>query len=201
MKKIKSLLRLHRNGLTITDIAEKLRLNRNSAAKYLEILLISGDVKLNTFGPAKVYTFSHKMPVSAMLKFSSDMMLLIDHDLHVLDANENALSILEISRDDLIGNSVADIRSPMIARLDIPSIFDEIQTNGEVQRDFCITRQNEDFHYRMRLIPTVFDNMDEGLTVIGEDITEQIRFEERLMVSEARFRAIVEDQTDFICRY
>lgn len=201
LKKIKSLLRLHRNGLTITDIAEKLRLNRNSAAKYLEILLISGDVKLNTFGPAKVYTFSHKMPVSAMLKFSADMMLLIDHDLQVLDANENALDILEISREDLIGNSVTDIRSPIIDRLDIPSVFDEIQTNGEVQRDFCITLKNEDLHYRMRLIPTVFDNMDEGLTVIGEDITERIRFEERLMVSEARFRAIVEDQTDFICRY
>ena len=201
LKKIKSLLRLHRNGLTITDIAEKLRLNRNSAAKYLEILLISGDVKLNTFGPAKVYTFSQKMPVSAMMKFSADMMLLIDHDLHVLDANENALNILEISREDLIGNSVMDIVSPIITRLDIPSVFDEIQTKGEIQRDFCITLKNEDLHYRMRLIPTVFDNMDEGLTVIGEDITERIRFEERLLVSEARFRAIVEDQTDFICRY
>ena len=55
--------------------------------------------------------------------------------------------------------------------------------------------------YRVRLIPSVFANHDEGLTIIGEDITDQIRFEERLMVSEARFRAIVEDQIDFICRW
>jgi|APFre7841882630_1041343.scaffolds.fasta_scaffold183238_1 response regulator of citrate/malate metabolism len=38
IEKIKNLLRFHRNGLTITDIAKKLRLNRNSTAKYLEIL-------------------------------------------------------------------------------------------------------------------------------------------------------------------
>ena len=72
IRKIKKLLRSHRNGLTITDLAEKIKLNRNSTAKYLEILLISGEVKLNTIGPAKVYTFSQKMPISAMLKFSAD---------------------------------------------------------------------------------------------------------------------------------
>jgi len=201
LKKIKSLLRFHRNGLSITDIAEKLRLNRNSAAKYLEILLISGEVNLNTFGPAKVYTYSQRMPVSAMLKFSADIILLIDNEMHVLDANENALSILETSREDLIGNLIENVKSPLITRLDISSVFDEVQIKGEIHRDFSITLQDQDHHYRMRLIPTVFDNMDEGLTIIGEDITEQIRFEERLMVSEARFRAIVEDQIDFICRH
>jgi PAS domain S-box-containing protein len=201
LKKIKNLLRFHRNGLSITDIAEKLRLNRNSAAKYLEILLISGDVNLNTFGPAKVYTYSKRMPISAMLKFSADIILLIDNELHVLDANENALSVLGLSREDLIGNPIGNVKSPLIARLDIPNIFEEIQAKGEIQRDFSITLQDQDYHYRMRLIPTVFDNMDEGLTIFGEDISEQIRFEERLMVSEARFRAIVEDQIDFICRF
>jgi PAS domain S-box-containing protein len=201
IKKIKTLLRFHRNGLTISDLAEKLRLNRNSTAKYLEILLISGEVNLNTFGPAKVYTFSQKMPISAMLKFSADIILLIDNEMRVLDANENALSILGMSRENLVGNLIENVKSPVIARLAIPDVFEEIQRTGELQREFSITRQNEDHHYRVRLIPTVFDNMDEGLTIIGEDITNQIRFEESLMISEARYRAIVEDQTDVICRW
>ncbi len=65
IKKIKSLLRFHRNGLTITDIAEKLRLNRNSTAKYLEILLISGDVNLNTFGPCEgLHLFTENADIS-----------------------------------------------------------------------------------------------------------------------------------------
>ncbi|MCX5855898.1 MAG: PAS domain S-box protein, partial [Deltaproteobacteria bacterium] len=201
IKKIKNLLRFHRNGLTITDISQKLRLNRNSTAKYLEILLISGDVDLNTYGPAKVYTFSRKVPISAILKFSADIILLIDNEMRVLDANESALSILEMSREDLIGNLIEKVNSPLIARLAIPDVFKEIHTSGEVQREFAVTRQNEDRHYRVRLIPTIFDNREEGVTIIGEDITEQIRFEESLMISESRYRAIVQDQTDFICRW
>ncbi|MFA4824241.1 MAG: PAS domain-containing protein [Methanoregula sp.] len=201
IKKIKSLLRLHRNGLTISDLAEKLELNRNSTAKYLEILLISGEVHMNTIGPAKVYTFSQKMPISAMLKFSADIILLIDNEMHVLDANENALRILGMSREMLVGNLIGNVKSPLITRLAIPEVVEEIQKNGEIQREFSITRQNEDRHYRVRLIPTVFDTMDEGITIIGEDITQQIRFEESLRISERRYRAIVQDQTDVICRW
>jgi PAS domain S-box-containing protein len=201
LKRIQVLLRSHRNGLTITEIAKKLGLNRNSTAKYLDILLISGEVALNSYGPAKVYTISHRMTVSAMLKFSADIIIMIDQSMRVLDVNENALRILELSRNDLVGYKVDDISSPLISRLSIPEVFRGIQVTGEIQREFVITRQNRDYHYRVRLIPTVFDNQEEGLTIIGEDITDQIRFEERLMVSEARFRAIVEDQTDFICRW
>lgn len=201
IRKIKKLLRSHPSGLTITDLAEKIRLNRNSTAKYLEILLISGEVKLNTYGPAKVYTFSQKMPISAMLKFSADIILLIDNEMHVLDANENALNILGMSREDLVGKLIEDIKSPLIAQLEIPDVFEKIQGAGEIQREFIISRQNEDHHYRVRLIPTVFDNMDEGLTIIGEDTTKQNQYEESLMLSEARYRAIVQDQTDVICRW
>lgn len=201
IKKIKSLLRFHRNGLTITDIAEKLHLNRNSTAKYLEILLISGDVNLNTIGPAKVYTVSQKMPISAMLKFSADIILLIDNEMHILDANENAISVLGMSRENLIGILIQDVKSPIISNLSIPDVIDEIQITGEIQREFSISLKNEDHHYRVRLIPTVFDNMDEGLTIIGEDITKQIQFEQSLMISETRYRAIVQDQTDVICRW
>ena len=131
IKKIKSLLRVHHNGLTISDIAQKLHLNRNSTAKYLEILLISGEVNLNTFGPAKVYTFSQKMPISAMLKFSADIILLIDNEMRVLDANENAISILGMSREDLVGNLIQNIKSPILARLAIPMCLRKFRQKGK----------------------------------------------------------------------
>ena len=39
-----------------------------------------------------------------MLKFSADIILLIDNEMHVLDANENALSILECLVRTWLGN-------------------------------------------------------------------------------------------------
>lgn len=199
--KIKNLLRFHRNGLTITDIAKKLRLNRNSTAKYLEILQISGDVDLDTYGPAKVYTLSRRVPISAMLRFSADIIILVDREMRVIDANENALASLNLAREDLVGRVISEINSPLITSLAIPDAFDEIQRGGEQLREFSVARQDEFRHYRVRLIPTVYDNRGEGVTVIGEDITDRTRFEERLLISEARFRAIVQDQTDLILRW
>ena len=121
--------------------------------------------------------------------------------MRVLDANENATNIIGISRENLVGKLIEDVKSPIIGGLAIPEVFDEIQGTGELLREFSITRQNEEHHYRVRIIPTVFDNMDEGVTIIGEDVTKQNQFEESLMLSEARYRAIVQDQTDSICRW
>lgn len=200
-KKIKTLLRTHKKGLTITDIAQKLFINRNSVAKYLEILLMSGDVNLNTYGPAKVYTLSHRMPVSAMMKFSADVIILIDDDLHVLDVNENAAKVLGIMRDDLIGNRIDLLDSPFLDRLSIRDLMNGITKDGEMQREFSIVIDGADHYYRVRMVPTVFDQLMNGVTIIGEDITKQVRFEESLLISEARYRGIVEDQNEFICRF
>ncbi len=46
----------------------------------------------------------------------------------------------------------------------------------------------------------VFEDGDLGTTLIMEDITEQVAYQEQLRVSEARYRGIVEDQTEFIIR-
>jgi predicted transcriptional regulator len=43
--RIKILLQPHPKGLTITEISSRLKMNRNSVAKYLEVLLISGQVE------------------------------------------------------------------------------------------------------------------------------------------------------------
>ena len=109
--------------------------------------------------------------------------------------------IRHFARENLIGIPLENIKSPLVARLDIAHTFEEISSKGEVQREFSIPLQGEDHHYRIRLIPTVFDTMDEGITIIGEDITKQIQFEESLMISETRYRAIVQDLTYVICRW
>ena len=49
------ILREHPRGLTIEEISHLLPLNRNATSKYLNRMLISGQVDMKTFGPAKVF--------------------------------------------------------------------------------------------------------------------------------------------------
>ena len=78
LSRIRALLKAHPHGLTVTDIAKKIDINRNSIAKYLDILLISGQVEKRVVGKAKVYSLSHRVPISAILSLSSDAIVIID---------------------------------------------------------------------------------------------------------------------------
>ena len=63
---IKKILQENPKGMTVTDISRKIKINRNSVAKYLDIMRISGHVEMITFGPAKVFFPSLSSSVSPM---------------------------------------------------------------------------------------------------------------------------------------
>jgi hypothetical protein len=52
---IKELLDKHERGLTIAEIAKKLKLNRHTVAKLCERMLIEKKINYDEKGPAKVY--------------------------------------------------------------------------------------------------------------------------------------------------
>ena len=56
--RLKQILKWHPRGITISDLATKMEMNRNLVAKYLDILLISGQVEMQVIGAAKVYFLS-----------------------------------------------------------------------------------------------------------------------------------------------
>ena len=71
--------------------AAKMEMNRNLVAKYLDILLISGQVEMQVIGAAKVYFLSHRVPISSLLEFSSDMVIILDSALTIMQVNEPLL--------------------------------------------------------------------------------------------------------------
>ena len=72
ISKIEHILKENPKGMTVTDIARKMKTNRNSVAKYLDIMRISGLVEMITFGPAKVFFPARRVPITNMLNFTSD---------------------------------------------------------------------------------------------------------------------------------
>ena len=56
-------------------------------------------------------------------------------------------------------------------------------------------------YHRVRMVPTVFEGGASGNTIIIEDVTGEKKNEQLLRESESRYRAVVEDQTELICRF
>ena len=73
--RIREVLEKHPDGLSITDLVESVDINRNTAGRYLENLLLSGQVEMRRFGMAKMYTLAKRLPVSSVLSLSSELVI------------------------------------------------------------------------------------------------------------------------------
>ena len=198
---IKWNLRSHKRGMTISDLALKIKLNRNLVAKYLDMLLISGQVEMQVMGAAKVYFLSHRVPISAMLEFSSDYVIVLDAEQKIIQVNERVLALLSEKRETLVGKTISECNNPFLNNFtknkfpkDLHNIEDSITETK------CILNGNL-IYFRVKQVPTAFENGNQGWTLIIEDITASKTYEEALQMNEARYRGIVEDQTEFITRF
>lgn len=196
LTQIKTILKNNPKGMTVTDIARKIRINRNSVAKYLDILLISGHVEMVTFGPAKVFFPSNRIPLSTLLDITHDYIIILDKELKFLQANENFLKFSELQRSDIIGQNINILQK---THLPIPELTQNAQRALE-GKEFTIEKQytleNQTYHLRIKYIPTTFDDGEPGVTLLIEDITERKQTEKKMKRAitewEITFNAITE---------
>jgi PAS domain S-box-containing protein len=190
--KIKNLLKFRPKGLTISDISQHLKMNRNSVAKYLEILLISGHVEMRSFGAAKVFFISNRIPISAMLSFSSDHILVLDNELRILQINDNFLKFLDLDKDALLGRDITEPALSFLQELPFHAILKKKPEKRELAAEISVLKNGSRSYFWTKVIPTVFDDGGQGLTVILEDITHQKKAQQELMESEEKFKSMIE---------
>lgn len=192
LSQIKSILKNNPKGMSVTDISHRLKMNRNSVAKYLDILSISGQVEMRTFGPAKVYFLSQRVPLGAMLNHTAEYILVLDSGLRVIQINDRFLEFLQEDRDYYLGKTLEETAIPIVSEQVIQDKILETFTKKEVKLEVQYTQADGDLFFRVKLISTVFDDGTPGVTIILEEVTSQKRAEIALKESEQRFREMVE---------
>jgi PAS domain S-box-containing protein len=193
-----SALKEHPRGMSVSDLAAAVGINRNTVSRYLDVLLVSGQVEMETYGKAKVFYLSQRVPIAAMLNFSSDLVLVLDRERRIVQANDAVCAFAGRERDAIIGNG---IETSPLAAFDHPLIWSRITDalNGrEVTEELRFLRHTEELFFRIKFLPTVFNDGAPGVTIILEDITEGRRAEEALRESELLFRSLVENISDLI---
>jgi PAS domain S-box-containing protein len=191
VEQIKDLLRQNPQGLSITDIARIVNINRNTAGRYLDKLLLSGQVEMHHFGMAKLFRLSERLPVSAVLSISSELVLQLDSNLRIIFINDPFLEFIRATAKDIVGKNIEytvisstfeDVFSDLLIRL--REGVAGIEWGGEL---FLPERQTIFF---CRVVPTVFNEGPKGVSVLFEDITNRKHNEEQIQQSEARLRSL-----------
>jgi PAS domain S-box-containing protein len=180
INRIRTILLNNPKGSTIEEIAKQLPLNRTSTAKYLNTLLISGQAEMRTFGRAKVFTLSQRIPFSQMLNLSSDLLLVLDENLIINQVNEPFIHLFGLSREALIGVPLSrSLVAPYISEKNMSLIRDAVRGTEHIHIDRMEIKGKEYF-FTIKLIPLVFDQGGQGLAVILEDITELKKYQQHL---------------------
>lgn len=169
LRDIRRILRHNPKGLSISDISRKVGLNRNSVAKYLEMLLISGQAEMRTYGAAKVYTASQRLPISALLEYSSDLIVVLDGEGQILQINAPFISFSGMKKEDLLGTTLAASGLPVVTSPLVLSVLED-QPTGEVVVPEVAWGDKSIF--RAKILPTTFEEGGGGTTIILEDLTE-----------------------------
>jgi PAS domain S-box-containing protein len=182
--------------MTVTQISKEIDLNRNSVAKYLEVLLISGHVEMRSYGPAKVFFLSQRVPISAMLEFSSDYLLILDRDLKVIKINDKFLNLLDTERENLVGQRIEDAPIPVFSSPEIVSHLRAALNGKQITQEMDYSVGDTEYCFNTKIIPTTFEDGLPGVTVILENITERKKMEEALRKSEQRYRLLLESISD-----
>ena len=190
---IKDQLKENPQGLSITDIVRVVKINRNTAGRYLENLLISGQVEMRLRGMAKIYMLSQRVPLSAVLSISSELIIQLDSNLRIVFANEPFLKLVGTDSKTLQGKNIEYTAVPLVFDEAFPAFVENIKEgiagkewSGEIELIimnivlFC------------RIAPTVFDDGRKGVSVLLEDITQNKQARDALQESEERYRKLVD---------
>lgn len=194
-------LRSSPKGLTIADISRKANLNRNLVAKQLGVMLAKGKVDLRKVGSARVYSVAQRVPLSAMLTLRDDLVVILDHSGSIIQVNDAYLEFSGKERDEVLGLNSGESGLPLAGDPEIAAVIREDGTGEGLVREYPGPVAGRPRYFRVRVIPTVFEEGQPGYTIVGEDITADKESERRIAESEARYRAVVDTDHDLICRF
>jgi two-component system, sensor histidine kinase and response regulator len=127
-----------------------------------------------------------------ILKYANDIILLIDNDLTIVEANDKALEAYMYKRDELIGMKIKELRAPET----VSQLHEQLKIIDE--KEFAtyetVHKRKDNTAFPIEISARIA-NIDgtKYYQTIGRDITERKSIEATLIESEERFRKIFEE--------
>jgi len=146
---------------------------------------------------AKIYTLTQRVPVSAVLSISSELIMQLDKSLWIIFANDPFITFLSATSKDLFGKNIE--YSPVFSVFeDIYGEFVDRIKEGIAGTEWMgeLVLKERGVTFSCRIAPTVFDNGQKGVSVILEDISERKRAEKALRESEGKLNAMLQSISD-----
>lgn len=172
---ITSHLRNSKFGLSISDLAKKTGLNRNTISRYLTILATLGQVEIRPVGPSHVYHLSERLPISPQfLALQPQPTLIIDKDCVILALNTCMQEYLKneegIDTDSFVGKNYLEFNTKLFRTIvALPEYINAL--NGKMPKKAEWAYLDTGIaNYRLLIFPIIFYNGMPGIMIQGEKL-------------------------------
>jgi PAS domain S-box-containing protein len=193
LSRIKTFLKGSTKGYTVTEISRSIEINRNSVAKYLDVLCSSGIVELKIIGSAKVYSLTKRIPISSILSLSSDYIFVLDENFVITYVNEKVLNFEKKLSEDIIGKPINRVDFLLLSVPDIGSVLEGCTHGKDILKDIEVTNDGKTWYFRAKFVPSILENGKRGILIILDDVTEIKQYQRNL-------EKIVQDRTNELTR-
>jgi len=197
LEDIKKILLKNPRGLTISEISEKINVNRNAVAKYMDVLRTEGGVEKKEVGPSKIFYLSQRLPMSALINAYQDAILSVDKDLKVIKVNKAFNSIIPFSKNIFVGQKFTE--EPLkILYSEIQPELEKALSGKEVKKDISFMKGEKEVCLHIKIIPSVFEDESAGATLLIKDVTDKVKTENDLKFEREQFLSIFESFNEVI---
>ncbi|GLI45550.1 PAS domain S-box protein [Methanoculleus bourgensis] len=200
LAEILGVLKEHPGGLSISDIATLLPMNRNSVSKYLAILQRQGSVDMRLVGAAKIYCPTRRLPVTAVRRFCSPNLIVVDHNLEVLEISGTLAGILGTTPEALIGHPVSVLFPGTSPSDDVAVLLRRALWGEEGTFRWGPGSRRGAASFRFSLIPTVLETGRPAVSLVLEKVQEDGDPGEEPLLEVVRQEALREDRVEGVVR-
>lgn len=180
-ERIREVLREQPLGMNIKEIAGAVRISRNSAAKYLDVLTATGHLDVRQIGNAKLYYLSHRVPVRNLLQLTREMIVMLDAHMRIVQSSDSFIAFVGSGRDRVLGNRMSRMTVPILSEKEETDLAALISGGPARTLEIHLVKNGVPVDLSARFVSIVFEGGDYGIMATFEVITGQRRTENALM--------------------
>lgn len=198
---IKTALRLHPHGMSSADLSGQLGVPREVVEGHIDYLIHNGEVRVKSPGDAGVFILSQGILAPAILRFSCDMIVLLDAKRKVIQMNDAFQEFCGMEAASLVGQEITGLAEELTVD-DLP--FDDFLENPESQRPRTFLRflnqDGKDRFFNVKMAPWSFEDGTWGVVMVIEDATARRNAELALAEAQHLFRDVLQNIQDVFYR-